>query len=313
MSSDEHVVITVRSNPSYLFRRKMQCLAYKLLGPVCMSKIYYRIEMKRTLHLRNPQTFTEKINWYKLFYCPGNDLIIRCSDKYTVRTFLEENGFSAYLSEIIGVWDNPDEIQWDVLPNQFALKNSNGCGYNIICTDKKYLDEKKTKQLLNGWLKEHFGYYNAEPHYEIGKKRIICEKYIDGSRLLPIDYKVHCMNGEAKVLQVCDERTSSTTKYYYYDLEGNPLPFGKYLTDKQLDIIHDLLFEMKEVSNRIAAFFPYVRVDFFVNHDRLQISELTFSPSAGLKPDLNYNDGDRIMGEMLDFSEIMKQSSYKTM
>lgn len=305
MNSNEHVVITVRLNPAYVFRRKMQTVAYKLFGPRVMSKIYYRIEMKRPLHLNNPETFTEKINWYKLNYCPENKLIIRCSDKYTVRSFLEENGLQKYLPEIFGVWDSPEEIRWDELPERFALKNSNGCGYNIICTDKRFLDEKETKRFLKNWLKEHFGYYNAEPHYEAGEKRIICEKYIDSNQLLPIDYKVHCMNGEAKVLQVCEERTSSVTKYFYYDLQGNPFPFGKYLTDKQLDMEKELLQEMQTVSEKIAKFFPYVRVDFFVNQDHLQISELTFSPSAGLKPDLNYNNGDMIMGEMLDFSMLI--------
>ena len=310
MNSNENVIITVRSNLLYLIRRKLQSFAYLIFGARNMSKIYYRIEMKHKLDLDNPHTFTEKINWYKLYYCPQNDLVIRCSDKYTVRSFLEEQGLGGYLSEIVGVWENPDEIQWNSLPNKFAMKNSNGCGYNIICNDKSQLNEKTTKKMLKKWLNEHFGYYNAEPHYEIGKKRIICEEYIESCNLLPVDYKVHCMNGEPMVLQLCDERTSKTTKYYYYDLGGNPFPFGKYLADNKIDLDYDILSEMRQVSKQIASHFPYVRVDFFINHGKLQISELTFSPSAGLKPDLNFNNRDIIMGEMLDFEEIMKYGKY---
>ena len=48
-----------------------------------------------------------------------------------------------------------------------------------------------------------------------------------------------------------------------------------------------------------------MRIDFFVNQGKLQIGELTFTPSAGLKPDLNYGDGDRKMGEMLDISGLL--------
>lgn len=146
-------------------------------------------------------------------------------------------------------------------------------------------------------------YFNAEPHYELGNKRIICEKYIESAHLLPIDYKIHCMNGTAKVLQICDERTAKETKYIYYDMNGHPLDFGKYPQKSDLVIEEDLLADMNRICRVIAPYFPYVRVDFFVNNGRLQIGELTFSPSAGLKPDLKYGDGDLKMGEMLELEK----------
>lgn len=300
MVNNEYVAVTVRNNFLYNIRRKGQTMAYRLLGAKFMAKLYYRLVMKEKLNLCHPKTFTEKINWYKLFYCPKNDLIIQCSDKYTVRSYLEGLGLGDYLSELVGVWDSPDQINWDELPRKFALKNSNGCGYNIVCKDKAYLDEKETKKLLNKWLKEHFGYYNAEPHYEVGKKSIICEKYIEGEHLLPIDYKIHCMNGVPKVMQVCDERTAKDTKYVYYDMEGHPLSFGKYPQKSNMDISQEMLADMNRICRIIAPDFPYVRIDFFVNDLRLQMGELTFSPSAGLKPDLKYGNGDLIMGEMLN-------------
>lgn len=302
MINNEYVAVTVRDNLGYRVRRRGQVLAYQIFGPVWMAKIYYRIVMKEKLNLRNPQTFTEKICWYKLFYCPKNELVIQCSDKFTVRSFLEGLGLGDYLSGLIGVWENPERIRWEELPRRFALKNSNGCGYNIICKDKAYLDERETKKLLKKWLGEHFGYYNAEPHYEVGRKRIICEEYIESAHLLPIDYKIHCMNGVAKVLQVCDERTAKETKYLYYDMEGHPLDFGKYPQKMDMDITSEMLADMNRICGIIAPYFPYVRIDFFVNQGKLQIGELTFSPSAGLKPDLKYGNGDWIMGQMLDMN-----------
>lgn len=308
MQGNEHVAITVRENTLYKSRRFAQGIAYKIFGPVTMTKFYYRIVMKKKLNLESPKLFTEKINWYKLYYCPNNELVVQCSDKYSVRSFLNSIGLAKYLSKLIGVWDNPYDICWNDLPNRFALKNSNGCGYNIICSDKSFLDELQTKRLLQRWLNDRFGYYNAEPHYEKSKKRIICEEYIEGKQLLPIDYKVHCMNGTSKVLQVCDERTSKVTKYVYYDMQGHPLPFGKYPKSSDADISVKLLAEMERVSNEVASRFPYVRVDFFINNGLLQISELTFTPSAGLKPDLKYGDGDLAMGKMLDIVRLKEEN-----
>ena len=298
----DSVVITVRDNFSYKIRRTLHKTAYCVFGPVTMAKIYYRLVMKEKHLLDNPSKFYEKIYWYKLYYCPKNELIIKCSDKYDVRDFLSGLGMEKYLSELICSWDSPDEICWDQLPQKFALKLSNGCGYNIICANKSALNEKDTKKLLRKWMKDKFGYYNAEPHYNIGKKRIICEKYIDSENFLPIDYKIHCMNGKAKVIQLCDERTNKTTRYTYYDEAGIPLKYGKYPPDEKLSLENGLLEEMIAVSEKVASYFPYVRVDFFINGNKLQISELTFSPSAGLKPDLAFGNGDIEMGKMWDIS-----------
>ena len=68
---------------------------------------------------------------------------------------------------------------------------------------------------------------------------------------------------------------------------------------------------MLEVSKKAAKEFPYVRVDFFVNHGQLQISELTFTPSAGLKPDLLYGGGDLEMGKMLDIERLVEYNGEK--
>ena len=301
----QDVIITVKDNFIYKIRRFMQSCAYVVFGAENMAKIYYRIVMKKRLNLKNPVSFTEKINWYKLYYCPENQLIIQCSDKYNVRDFLDSLGLEKYKAEIINSWKNPDEIVWEDLPDKFVLKNTNGCGYNIICRNKSSLNEKETKKLLKKWLSEHFGYYNAEPHYEKGEKQIICEKYIKSEDILPLDYKMHCMNGMPKVLQVCEERDRKETKYIFYDTKGIPFSFGKYPRKNRLDISEELLAEMVSVREKVAKYFPYVRVDFFINKGGLQISELTFSPSAGLKPDLLYRNADNIMGEMWDSEGLM--------
>lgn len=307
MHDNSDIIITTRNDFSYRIRRQFQKISYKILGPVKMAKIYYRIVMKRRLNLKNPSTFTEKINWYKLFYCPYNPLIIKCCDKFGVRDFLDGLGLKDYQSNLIGVWSSPYDINWNQLPEKFALKSSNGCGYNIICKNKNVLDEHKTKKLLNKWLKENFGVYNAEPHYNVGEKRIICEEYIDSGTTLPVDYKIHCMNGVPSVIQVCDERTSRTTNYTYYNANGQPLKYGICPSSHNINLDDNLKEDMLRISKMISSNFPYVRVDFFINNGHLQISELTFTPSAGLKPDLLFGNGDNEMGKILNIRKLMQR------
>ena len=303
------VIITVKNSPIYKARRFAQRLAYRIFGPQRMAKFYYRIVMKSKLNLDNPQSFCEKINWYKLYYCPNNEMVVRCSDKYLVREYISSCGFDGLLSKIINVWEKPDDIKWDSLPNEFALKISNGCGYNIICSNKNCLNETKTKRLLKKWIKEKFGCYNVEPHYDLGPKWIICEKYIKGEDALPTDYKIPCFFGEPRLIQTCEDRSAEGSIYRYYNLDGNPLPYGKSCGEKPLEIRHDLLTQMIDVAKRLSKPFPFVRVDFFVVDNRLQISELTFTPSAGLKPDIAGQRGDVQLGAFFDISKLKKEGS----
>ncbi|EME8142846.1 glycosyl transferase, partial [Enterococcus faecium] len=83
-----------------------------------MLKLQYRIYMGRKLDLNNPKRFTEKIQWYKLYY--RNPEIVECVDKYEVRNYLRRNGFSDILTNDYGVYDSPEDIDFDSLPHSFV-------------------------------------------------------------------------------------------------------------------------------------------------------------------------------------------------
>ena len=106
------------------------------------------------------------------------------------------------------------------------------------------------------------------------------------------------------MVQLCMDRTNKTTEYFYYDIEGKSLNFGRSQSSAMLDMPKNVLSEILEVCEKIAVFFPYVRIDFFVDGERPQITELTFTPSAGLKPDISGDRGDIEMGKMLDIKEM---------
>ena len=60
-----------------------------------MIKLQYRIKTGRKLNLENPRRFTEKIQWYKLYY--RNPLMTKCADKYNVRSYVAEKGYKNIL------------------------------------------------------------------------------------------------------------------------------------------------------------------------------------------------------------------------
>ena len=45
----------------YSMRRRMQVIAYRMTSPTFMSKVYFRLVLKKKLNLTAPKTFNEKI------------------------------------------------------------------------------------------------------------------------------------------------------------------------------------------------------------------------------------------------------------
>ena len=90
----------------------------------------FKNALGKNLDLDNPKTFNEKIQWLKLY--DDNPLKTTCADKYKVRDYVKDKIGEEYLIPLLGVYDNPDEIDFDSLPNQFVLKVNWGSGQNII-------------------------------------------------------------------------------------------------------------------------------------------------------------------------------------
>ena len=100
-----------------------------------MLKMQYRIKTGRKLNLKNPNRYTEKIQWYKLNY--RNPLMKQCVDKYAVREYVTKKGLEYILNDLYAVYDNIDDINIDKFPEKFVIKTTNSCGTNIFCKNKK--------------------------------------------------------------------------------------------------------------------------------------------------------------------------------
>ena len=162
------------------------------VSPKLNSKILYFVKMKKKLNLKKPETFNEKIMWLKLNEYENNELITLCVDKYEVRKYVKKSGAEEILNDLISVYNTPEEINFDELPNQFVLKCNHGAGYNIICKDKNKMNFTKVKSVLNKWLKEDYWALSSEMQYKNVERKIICEKYLKSNNYQDLeDYKIY--------------------------------------------------------------------------------------------------------------------------
>lgn len=294
----------------YKIRRKCQTLAHKILPNEFMVKLYSRIVLNKSVEIENPQTFNEKIQWYKLYYCPNEALVVKCADKYAVREYIKEKGMEGILVPMLGSWKDARDICWDKLPKQFVLKCAHGCAYNILCVDKDLFDKDKAVKQLNKWLKEDFGAFNIEPHYsKIKQRMIVCEEFL-GECIT--DYKFFCFNGKPKFIYVSNDLIHDRqAQIGFFNLDGSKMPIEREdYTDIASVTLPSFFDEMKKAAEILCADFPFVRVDFFLANDRYYFAELTFTPSGGMMP-FNPDKYDLEWGNMLDISELKKRYGKK--
>lgn len=250
-----------------------------------MIKLQYIIKTGRKLNLKEPKRFTEKLQWYKLYY--RNPLMHQCVDKYEVREYVKSKGLSNILNEIYGVYDITDEIDFDKLPNKFVIKTTAGSGgQNVfVCKDKNDLNKKLVIKELKRWLKlnpkKHFG---REWAYQGIKNRIIIEKYIEPNEGELVDYKFFCFNGKVDYIYVISDRIlGKSAKLGIYDKNYNKLDAYRCDEEKQTTPYKKPVnFDaMKEYAEILSSDFPHARIDFYEENGKAIFGEITFYDGSG--------------------------------
>ena len=289
---------------------------YKNLPPEEQKRelaAFYKNAIGTELHLDNPRKFTEKIQWFKLNDSTKEKADL--ADKYLApRIIAEKFGGRIKIIPQLGVWSRAEDIDFDSLPDKFALKCTHGSLMNIIVKDKSRLNIKKTRKRLNDWLKVDYGYVNGmfEKHYSYIEPRIIAEQYIEEADGNLHDYKFHCFMGEPKFIEYIGD--SVPEKHIWYD--------SIYTADWELTDIHtryeipydrdfprpERLDDMRALARDMAKPFSYVRVDFYCINGEIYFGELTFTPDSGF---IRFTkDGvDEAWGDMIVLPEPVAEGS----
>lgn len=233
--------------------------------------------------LDNPKTLCEKLNWLKL-----NDRRPEYTDmvdKYKVKQFVAEKAGESYVTPLLGVWNQFEEIDFDKLPGSFVLK-CNHDGGPIIVKDKQRFDKDKAAATFHRKLKADYFRESREWPYKNVQKKIIAEPYYDSlGKRDSVEYKLTCLNGKVKFTTVCigiahagfEDRNND-----HFDRDWKRLDFSvNYKSSgKQIEKPY-FMDEMVDVAEKLADGIPYVRVDFYVIDGQIKFGEMTFFTWGG--------------------------------
>ena len=274
-----------------------------------MVRLQYWMKTGRKLNLTNPARFTEKIQWYKLFY--RDPLMAKCADKYEVREYIERKGYGHILNKCYGVYNSISEINFDELPDKFVIKSTNGAsGLGLkICQDKSKLDIAELEKEFAPSLKREKNGDGREWVYYKYPPRLIVEEFLEPGKNEKslADYKFFCFNGEPYCLYAMNDRfEEGGVRQSIFDLDFNRMPYMR----KNLKPVESIkkpenFDEMLEVVRALSKDFPYVRADFYNIDGKIYFGELTFFPESGyysFEPD----EFDFILGEKFVLPEKIK-------
>lgn len=243
--------------------------------------IQYMYLTHRRLRLASPSRFNEKLQWIKLydrqpFY---TDLV----DKYKVKKIISERIGERYVVPLLAVWDNAEDLNVSALPNQFVIKTNHDSKGVIVCKDKAQFDLEKAKLFFSERLKKNGYDYGREWPYKNIDRKIIAEQYLEDESGGLVDYKVMCFNGEPKLIQLHQGRFTGHYSQDFYDVDWKKQPFNQkgeisseFAAPKPL-----FLTEMLELSSKLAADIPHVRVDWYHANGQLYFGEMTFFDASG--------------------------------
>ena len=279
-------------------RRKFVHVFSRFFSDRKYLEMLFPLNVGYKLNLDHPVTYNEKLQWLKLY--DRRPEYTKMVDKVEAKEYVSNIIGEDHIIPTLGVYERPEDIDFDALPNQFVLKCTHDSGGIVICQDKSKLDRKAAVKKLAKGLKVNYYYRNREWPYKNVHPRIIAEQYMsDGNDGGLRDYKFFCFKGNPKVMFLLKDRQIDT-RLNFYDTEFNKLPFERGYPNFDDEIEKpDGWDEMMELAKQLSKDIPQVRVDFYNIKGKIYFGELTFFPGSGMEK-FSPQKWDRIMGDWIE-------------
>ena len=204
------------------------------------------------------------------------------SDKYLVCKYAQMKLGIDLCPQRIGVYNSVDEIDFEKLIKlgNVILKISNGNNDNTYIFKNTKYDINILKKQVEKSFYRNFPLIDKVFSHHYSKKRIVLEKM-----LIPIsdlyEFKFIILNNNIKVIYVRVIRNNKI-KNFYFDSNYKPLSSKKEKTFNIFNLKKKNLDKLKYYALKLSEDFPnLIRIDLYLFHDKIYLSELTFDHRQG--------------------------------
>lgn len=263
-------------------------------------KIVFKIKTGKSLDLKTPKTFNEKLNWLKLHkkHEEYSDLV----DKLKVRSFVSKKLSEEYLFPLLGEWNSFEEIDFESLPKKFVLKCNHDSGSVRLITDKDSADKRELSRFFGGRLSLNPFCLGREYPYKSVKPKIIAEKLMESEDGKGIkDYKFFCFDGEPRLMFVAGDREADV-RFDFFDMDFNHLDIYNIHPNAERVPEKPKSFEkMKELCRVLTKGMKFVRLDLYEIDSKPYFGEFTFFHGGGFY-EFSPEEWNKKLGDLIDVS-----------
>ena len=243
-------------------------------------RIQHLIATGKVLHLCNPKTFNDKLQWLKLY--DRRPIYTIVADKISAKEYACKHIGEEFIVPTLRIFEDVDNIDVNFLPKEFVIKCTHDSGSIYICRNSENIDYNILKKRLRKKLKTNYFHAAREWAYLNITPRIIVEPLLhDGSNNSLRDYKFYCFGGKVKLIHVDINRFEDHRKNFY-DPQWNRLDIEITFPKADFDIEKPTnLKQMIDFAECLSKDFCFIRVDFYEVEGHVYFSELTPYPGAG--------------------------------
>ena len=229
----------------------------------------------------------ELVNWITIHQ--SNQLKGIASDKYLACKYVKLKLGRDLCQHRIGVYNDIKELNIEDLYKlgDIVLKISNSCWKAQFFSNKTNKEEYKEQieQFQKLYYKADHGLVEYQFFHLYAKKRIVVEKQFNPLKDL-YEFKFYIINNYVKFIYF-RHLVDNNIKFLIYDSNYNFIYKPKDYTLPPLNLKHifknNTLEEIKKLAIKLSEDFPnFIRVDLYLFHGEIYLSELTFASANGL-------------------------------
>ena len=230
------------------------------------------------------------------------------SDKEYVKYYVHSTVGSQYVMETLQILTSYSDVDTLVLPRiPCVVKPTHLSGNVEIYT---LSGQAPNRDIMKRWF--DISHYNKkrEQNYRYLSPKIIVEDFFskDGETP-PKDYKIFCLNGAPRFVQI---DTNRFTKYIqnFYDIHWTKIDITLMtLPGNEHDAKPPMLARMLDIAATLSRPFSFMRVDLYAVRDEIKVGEVTNCPGGG-DHQFRPSSAERAVGRMFESDSTADLSSY---
>ena len=153
------------------------------------------------------------------------------------------------------------------LPDRFVMKPNHMSGAFRIVRDATSVQRAELEALAASWLNRSYGVAPYEWAYRGIRPRVLFEELLEHNGVLPIDYNIHCFDGEPRFVRVWRGKFGPEVTVITYDTDFRQIP--TWLVPSSLRRVREEsdpppnFDRMLEIARKLSEGSDYVRVDLY--------------------------------------------------